>query len=49
MTTGHTFLLTLSERSEPKGLFSLFEVFVIDNRSLHFALRAPVGMTELLS
>jgi hypothetical protein len=36
---------SLSERSEPKGLFSMFEVFVIENRSLHSALRAPVGMT----
>lgn len=29
MTEGHTFLLTLSERSEPKGLF-MSEVSVIE-------------------
>ncbi len=49
MTAGPIFLLTLNERSEPKGLFFMFEVFVVDKRSLHSALRAPVGMTELLS
>jgi len=27
----------------------MFEVSVIKKRSLRFALRAPVGMTELLS
>jgi hypothetical protein len=47
--TRHSFLLTLSERSEPKGLVSMFEVFVVDKRSLHSALRAPVGMTEFPS
>ena len=45
MTAGHAFLLTLSERSEPKGLVSLFEVFVVETRSLHAALRALVGTT----
>ena len=46
MRKHRAFLLTLSERSEPKGLFSMFEVSVVENRSLHSALRAPVGMTE---
>jgi len=26
----------------------MFEVYVVHTRSLHFALRASVGMTELL-
>ena len=47
MTAGRTFLLTLSERSEPKGLVAMFEFAVVENRSLHSALRASVGMTEL--
>jgi hypothetical protein len=46
VSEARTFLLTLSERSEPKGLFSMLEVYVIEKRSLHSALRAPVGMTE---
>jgi hypothetical protein len=45
MTAGHTFLLTPSERSEPKGLVSMIEVFVVEKRSLHAALRALVGTT----
>jgi len=39
-------LLTLSERSEPKGLFSMSEVFVNSRSSLRSALRASVGMTN---
>jgi hypothetical protein len=45
---GHTFLLTLSERSEPKGLLSMFEVKVFEARSRHSALRAPVRMTAVV-
>jgi hypothetical protein len=41
-------LLTLSERSEPKGLFSMFEVLVVYKRSFYSALRASVGMTAVV-
>jgi len=47
MTAGHTFLLTLSERSEPKGLVSMIEVFAVETRSLGCALRAPLGTTRV--
>jgi len=43
----HAFLLTLSERSEPKGLFSMFEVVVVEKRSLDYALCASLGTTGL--